>query len=339
MPFRKCPNCGANVSHKAHECFMCGYEFHQPQRLRLRVPWADIALALLLVAMVLLWWRWDDQHQALALTPSPTATVIPTATTTPTRTPTPTVTPTPTPEPTATPIVHTVSEGDTYLGIALEYDIDLNTLLAANNLDVKDIIQPGQTLKIPASAAEASLPTPEPLTGLINYPVEEGDTVEAIAIRFHVPPTVILENNDIPDPNKLQAGQVLVIPMGTVTPEATVNASPSPTPEAQPPMLISPADGSVFAGETGPLLRWVADGLLAEDVWYEVTLAYADAHLPDIAPTLTKASSLRLDSALRPPAESDSTEIRWWVRLVRMLREDEIVPISPASPVRWFEWR
>ena len=338
MSTRKCPNCGTPVSHKAEECFMCGYRFEQPHRLRLRVPWADLALLLVIVALVIFWWRWDEKQQALALTPAPSATISPTTTLTPTRTPTPTLSPTPTPEPSPTPIVHTVRQGDTYLGIALEYDIDLEALLAANNLKVTDIIQPGQTLKIPASA-DAPLPTPEPLTGLINYPVEQGDTVEAIAIRFHIPPTVILENNDIPNPNKLQAGRVLIIPVGTITPAPAVKTTATPTPRVQPPVLISPPDGGVYAGETGPLLRWVATGLLLPDVWYQVGLTYADPHLPEIDPIRTKASSIRLDNALRPPPDASSSEIRWWVRLVRITRDGEIVPVSDPSPVRRFKWR
>ena len=339
MTTRKCPNCGTPVSHKAKECFMCGYQFDQPRRLRLRVPWADIALVLMLIALVMVWWRWDDQRQVLALTPSSTPTITPTATSTPTQTPTPTVTPTPTLVPTATPIVHTVRQGDTYLGIANQYGIDLDVLLAANNLTTKDVLRPGQTLNIPADEADAPLPTPEPLSGLVNYPVEVGDTVQAIAIRFQVDPTIILENNDIPDPNKLQVGQVLIIPVGTITPTPEFVATATPAPKIQPPVLISPPDGGVYAGETGPLLRWVAPGLLPGDVWYQVGVAYADPHLPEIKPIRTKASSIRLDDALRPPPDASSSEIRWWVRLVRLTREGELVPVSQPSPVRRFQWR
>jgi LysM repeat protein len=318
---------------------MCGYKFNQPRRLRLRVPWADIILALVLVALVALWWRWDDQRQALALTPSFTPTITSTATNTPTRTPTPTLTPTPTPVPTPTPIVHTVRQGDTYLGIANQYGIDLDALLAANNLTTKDVLRPGQTLNIPADEADAPLPTPEPLSGLINYPVEPGDTIQAIAIRFQIDPTVILENNDISDPKKLQVGQVLIIPVGTITPAPEVKATATPAPRVQPPTLISPPDGGVYAGETGPLLRWVSTGLLLPDVWYQVGLTYADPHLPEIDPIRTKASSIRLDDALRPPPDATSSEIRWWVRLVRITRDGETVPVSETSPVRRFEWR
>jgi LysM repeat protein len=235
--------------------------------------------------------------------------------------------------------VHTVQQGDTYLGIANLYGIDLDTLLAANNLTTDDVLHPGQTLNIPAEEADAPLPTPEPLSGLVNYPVEPDDTIQAIAIRFQVDPTVILANNDIADPDNLVVGQVLIIPVGTMTPEPEKAPTPTPEPTIQPPTLISPLNGSVHAGQIGPLLRWVADGILPEDVWYEVGVAYADPHLPKIEPIHTKASSVRLDEALRPPSDAASSEMRWWVRLVRITRDGEVIPVSPSSPIRRFEWR
>ena len=341
MPTRKCPNCGTPVSHKADECFMCGYKFDQPRRLRVRIPWADVALVLVIVALVVLWWRWDDQQQVLALTPSATPTITPTATITPTRTPTPTATLTPTLAPSPTPILHTVKSGDTYMGIASQYGVSLDALLAANNLKVNDIIQPGQTLVIPPEAAQAMAIATQTAPGQIGYPIQPGDTIDAIAKRFGVETAVILENNDIADPDNLQAGQVLVIPLGTPTPSLVDELKPvvTPTPGIEPPLVISPEDGAIFSGEAPPLLRWVAESLLPDDVWYQVNLIYADARLPEIDPIRTKASSVRLDESLRPPQDATSHEMRWWVRLVRVNRSGEAIPISDPSPVRRFEWR
>ncbi len=83
--------------------------------------------------------------------------------------PTPTFTPTPAP----TPVVHTVEQGDTLLGIALEYGVSLDALLQANGLTVDEILHIGQTLIIPMEEEAAVglaapmenllLPTPTPL--------------------------------------------------------------------------------------------------------------------------------------------------------------------------------
>jgi LysM repeat protein len=80
---------------------------------------------------------------------------------TPVTTATPTVTP--------TPIVHVVQSGDTLLGIALDYGVDVETLQQLNGIQDPQALQVGQELTIPTGkeAAEEApgllLPTPTPL--------------------------------------------------------------------------------------------------------------------------------------------------------------------------------
>lgn len=66
-------------------------------------------------------------------------------------TPTPIAEPEPTDEPTPAGMQeHTVQAGDTLFGIALQYDITVDELLAANpGLTLESNIQPGETLIIP----------------------------------------------------------------------------------------------------------------------------------------------------------------------------------------------
>lgn len=68
-----------------------------------------------------------------------------------------------TPEASLTPVVHIVESGDTLLGIALDYGVDLETLRAANgNLDPRSL-QIGQQLIIPppqTGVSTAATPTP-----------------------------------------------------------------------------------------------------------------------------------------------------------------------------------
>ncbi len=45
-----------------------------------------------------------------------------------------------------------------------------------------------------------------------TYVVQPGDTLYSIAVRFGVSLQALIEANGIEDPNRLQAGQVLVIP-------------------------------------------------------------------------------------------------------------------------------
>ncbi len=342
---RLCPNCGAQVSHNADDCFMCGYRFgyyfDKPKRRRFRIPFADIALILGLVAVVVFWWRWDSERRVLALTPTvtPTATATPTAT--PTGTPTPTATLTPTSTVTPTPIYYTVQSGDTFFGISDNFGVTLQSLLAANNLSEGDLLRVSQELMIPhPTPTPAGTPeiTATPATGTINYQTQRGDTVAAIAIHFQVEPSVILENNDIENPNNIAVGQVLLIVLGPELELAEGEPTLTPTPGYEAPHLISPHDGTEFVDEPGPLLRWVTAGLLPDDVWYELHIVFRDRHLKTPDPILTKANSIRLDAALRPTFASTSAEIRWWLRLVEVQPDGEIVPVGPVSEMRSLVW-
>jgi LysM repeat protein len=87
-----------------------------------------------------------------------TATAIPAP-------PLPTATATATP----TPVVHVVQKGDNLLAIAYQYDVSVQTLIEANEIENPRALQVGQELIIPADDASAlavqltATPTPMPL--------------------------------------------------------------------------------------------------------------------------------------------------------------------------------
>lgn len=151
-------------------------------------------------------------------------------------------------------------------------------------------------------------------------------------------PSVILENNDIENPNDIAPGQVLLIVLGPEPEPIEGDPTLTPTPGYEAPHLIAPHDGAEFAGEPGPLLRWVTAGLLPDDVWYEVHIVYRDHHLKTPDPILTKANSVRLPIELRPPFDAVSAEIRWWVRLVEVQPDGEAIPVGPVSELRVVVW-
>ncbi len=318
---------------------MCGYDLDSPKRRR-RPPIADFVLAAGILVIIIFWWRWDSDQRAIALTPTVTltATLTPTATVTGTTTPTPTLSPTPTLTP--TPILYTVVSGDTYFGIAGNFDISVQSLLQANSLSEDAFLGVNQVLEIPKPTPTPYVPptaTPTPARGQINYRVQRGDTLNAIAIRFQVDVGEIVANNDIANPDSLVRGTVLVIPLGPEI-EQAVEVTPTPTPGYSAPHIIGPPDGSDFPIIPPPLLRWVSVGLLADDVWYEVVLDYADRSLSDPSPLLTKGTSLRLDSELTPPTSATVSDILWHVRLVQVLEDGVIVAVSPSTTIRRLTW-
>jgi LysM repeat protein len=89
----------------------------------------------------------------------------------------------------------------------------------------------------PAATAEVSAepsvaPTPVPSPTPFTYKVKAGDTLSGIAAKYKVSVDDILAANpDLKDPNQLQVGQVLVIPLpaSSVIPDAgTPEVTPAP---------------------------------------------------------------------------------------------------------------
>jgi LysM repeat protein len=98
---------------------------------------------------------------------------------------------------------HVVRAGETLDGIARRYGVRAAAIVAANELDRPDLLRVGQTLKIPARDAPARK----------RYVIEEGDTLGTIARDHGVSPDAILRLNNLADPNRLRAGQVIEIPL------------------------------------------------------------------------------------------------------------------------------
>ncbi len=111
-----------------------------------------------------------------ALLPLPSATPTP-ALTTPLATPVIIASPTFTP----TPVTYVVQQGDTLIGIAVQYGVSVEALQAANNHVQPEFLSIGAALIIPgpagvpvASAGVAPTPVPIPLSAPACYPTPTG---------------------------------------------------------------------------------------------------------------------------------------------------------------------
>ena len=122
-------------------------------------------------------------------------------TSTPT-TPTPPTTPT-------TGTTYTVKAGDTLYAIALRYGVTVQQIVTANNITNANLISIGQVLTIPGTGTPTTPTTPT--TGT-SYTVKAGDTLYAIALRYGVTITQLVNANGIANPNLIRVGQVLIIP-------------------------------------------------------------------------------------------------------------------------------
>lgn len=80
-------------------------------------------------------------------------------------------------------------------------------------------------------------PTPPPPTPFLHV-VQSGETLGAIAQRYDVPLDDLLRANNLSDPNVLDVGQTLVIPIGGFNPTPT----PAPTLPTVPPLSTATPD-------------------------------------------------------------------------------------------------
>ncbi len=339
---RLCPRCGIPVSEGDDVCPLCG----APLRLEPRrsFPWWEAGVLLVVLMAAVLWWRYGASAVALAPSPTPTGDAVavrePTLTPLPTSTPTPTPTNTPTITPTPTLVFHIVSPGETLLVIANEYEVKVDDIVRANNLPSAQFIRVGQKLLIPEGYVP-STPTPKATAWALNYIVQEGDTLDYIALSFHVPlPTLVAANHFTS--TIIHPGDVVIVPQGKPPKELT------PTPISGPFLLPVPAvergvrllyppDGAHLS-ERSPVLRWLASSWLSEDDWYRLRVWKDGDEKPTIE-LLTRATGWRMDESLRGPKP---VRWRWRVEVVKSVAEGgtptpEHTPLE-ISPLWSFRW-
>ena len=96
---------------------------------------------------------------------------------------------------------YTVVRGDTLSAIARQYRTTVAVLAQLNGISDPNRIYVGQVLRIP-----------RPAEGYVCHTVVWGDTLSALARRYHTTVAVLARLNGISDPNRIYVGQVLRIP-------------------------------------------------------------------------------------------------------------------------------
>jgi murein DD-endopeptidase MepM/ murein hydrolase activator NlpD len=110
-------------------------------------------------------------------------------------------------------ITHTVKRGDSLYILARRYEVSIEAIMDANDL-TDEIIIIGRELTIPVGqhmAAGGRNPSSETLPEQV-YQVRPGDSASVIARKFNTSVPALAEANRLVDPNRLRAGQKLVIP-------------------------------------------------------------------------------------------------------------------------------
>lgn len=134
------------------------------------------------------------------------------------------------------------------------------------------------TLATPTASLPTATATIHP-GGPITYRVQPGDTLLTIAAQFNVTVEDIMAANELENPNFIQVGQELIIPVGGLsTPTSTAAPIPQPTdtpgptstlqpPTATPTGTFTPLPVTPPATEPMVVIREVLDaGVLADEV-------------------------------------------------------------------------
>jgi LysM repeat protein len=117
---------------------------------------------------------------------------------------------------------HVVSAGETLATIAKRYGTDWQTLASSNGISNPNLIRLGQRLKVPGGNAGAG-------SGTVT--VQAGDTLSRIASRAGVSVEALARANSISNPNMIQPGQQLRLPVGgSVATPARPATTPTPSP-------------------------------------------------------------------------------------------------------------
>ncbi len=101
--------------------------------------------------------------------------------------------------PDSSAVTYTVKSGDTLSGIANKYGTTVSELVSLNNISNPDKIYVGEVLKISSG------------TSAVTYTVKSGDTLSGIANKYGTTVSELVSLNNISNPDKIYAGEVLTI--------------------------------------------------------------------------------------------------------------------------------
>lgn len=161
-------------------------------------------------------------------------------------------------------IKYKVKPGDTLSSIASKFNISLQTILWANDLNAKSTIKSGQELII------------LPVSGIL-YTVKKNDTLSAIAKRYKADIKEIIAFNGLSEEADIYIGDFLIIPGGQM-PKKILRTAQIPVAESY---FIFPCQGRIsqglhyynaidIANKCGSPVVAVSDGIVQRAGWIRI---------------------------------------------------------------------
>jgi LysM repeat protein len=174
----------------------------------------------------------------------------------------------------STPTIHVVQPGENLNAIANKYGVTVEQILQANNIANPDRIFRGQELQIWTleNSADEAVIIPEetlnvepvepaaPVPTNTTYIVQPGEHLAQIAQRFGVSWPVIAQMNGIANPDRVFAGQELIIPAlnpsgGVADLGIMVPSGPGATITRGKQIVVDLSEQRIYAYQDGGLLR------------------------------------------------------------------------------------
>lgn len=100
-------------------------------------------------------------------------------------------------------VSYTVQSGDTLSGIAARFGVSVSQLSSWNGISDPNKIYIGQVLSVYTSGYSGG--------GSQSYTIQSGDTLSSIATKYGVTVAQLTSWNNISDPNKIYAGQIIAV--------------------------------------------------------------------------------------------------------------------------------
>ena len=117
-------------------------------------------------------------------------------------------------------IVYSVEEKNTLMAIADYFNVAIYDIWKENNLGNGGVLKPGMSLLIPFCGwfpvlytYDLNGVTPISDCPLVQYTVQQGDTLEMISTAFNVPVVTIVTENQLGNGSVLFPGESLVVPL------------------------------------------------------------------------------------------------------------------------------
>jgi LysM repeat protein len=166
----------------------------------------------------------------------------------------------------ANPAYHLVGRGETLASIAQRYGMTLEALAQMNDILNPDLVYAGQRLVVgEATTAETELAASESAaapTQETTHIVRQGEHLAQIAEQYGVSWLAIAQANNIFDPNRVLAGDTLIIPGtqpgaggGSDLGIVNVPAAPAALFAEGRSIIVDLSDSRIYAYEDGALIR------------------------------------------------------------------------------------